>query len=471
VPLGGTGVEHTSGVYGVLAAVVADPSIATVSINQDDRTLTISGHIIGQTTITVSDQRGMTRTLPVTVAPYAGSIAPSASVRITGDPASAIFVAEIAADTAMAVAHSLPGAVVSVDPSGMTTHPIESDEIAQVSVPLVITGPGLFTVRGVTTVQLENLAQPPVHPTSLIVSDFPEKLLESGLLFTSVLQSGDPTRMMFYHYNPKGQPNRHIVLRAENHGVQPALVQLIDGHGGPSGNEMLVGHLAAQRFLLRSQQNEGTLITVPAKSTTILVDAPLPAGDIVNDMMQLRQINGDPLNLTLTAEDRGMPALDTSSAQLLTAHEHHARGIYSIPQFFYETTYTVGSDPLSIPIGQLPLPNLRKGEALIGDYGVELTVDAVISNPTSEAAPIAIYANPRGGSATGTFIIDRAIVQAHKLKSYSNYKLRQYLVPPHGLVNVQVITIPEGGSSYPVNLIIAPDDGSVAPGAAGSPIY
>jgi hypothetical protein len=31
--------------------------------------------------------------------------------------------------------------------------------------------------------------------------------------------------------------------------------------------------------------------------------------------------------------------------------------------------------------------------------------------------------------------------------------------------------MPEGGSSYPLRLIFAQDDGSVAPGAPGSPVY
>jgi hypothetical protein len=31
--------------------------------------------------------------------------------------------------------------------------------------------------------------------------------------------------------------------------------------------------------------------------------------------------------------------------------------------------------------------------------------------------------------------------------------------------------MPEGGSSYPLRLIVAQDDGSVSPGAPGSPIY
>jgi hypothetical protein len=36
---------------------------------------------------------------------------------------------------------------------------------------------------------------------------------------------------------------------------------------------------------------------------------------------------------------------------------------------------------------------------------------------------------------------------------------------------LRITTMPEGGSSYPLRLVFAQDDGSVAPGAPGSPVY
>lgn len=472
LPAGGSAFLQAQGVFGNLRATVANGQIVAAIPNQDDRTIRLQGFALGSTTVTLTDDRGQSFAVDVTVAPLAGHVAPFVTAQITGSPASALFAGEVAERAAVNAAAAVPGGTVTVGHASVHTKALDEDTIADVTVPVTVTAANAISVSGITTVHLENVAEPPVKPTSLIVSDFPERLTSAGLLFTSTLQPQTPTRMMFYHYNPAHQPNRHIVLRAQNHGETAATVQLIDGHGGPSGNEMMVGHLAAERFLVRSQQNEGQLTAIPAHSVITLVDAPLPAGTIVNDMMQLREISGTPVQLTLTAEDEGVPALPgDGTGPLLTAAEHHARGIYPIPQFFYETTYVVGGDPLSIPVGQLPLPNLRQGEALVGDYGVELTIDATLSNPTSTAEPVAIYANPRGGRATGTFLIDRTLVQSHALRSFTNYKLRQYIVPPHGLVNVEVVTIPEGGSSYPVNLIFAPDDGSVAPGAPGSPVY
>ena len=468
--VGGNLLLHTRGVWGNLSASVEAPQIADVAVNQDDRTIYLVGRHLGTTILVVSDQRGMQCRVPLAVVPLAGRIASATSVRITGSPASAAFVVQAAAQAAQNAATAATGAQAKVALDAIRASVLDQDEISDIQVPVSVVGPGLFPVSGVTLVHVENVAQPSVKSTSLIVSDYPERLTASGLLIRNTLTPDAPTRMLFYHYNPPGQPDRRIILRATNPSAAAVTVQVIDGHGGPNGNEMMVGHAAVQRFLVHASQNEGYLVTVPAQSTLDLVNVPLPAGTIVNDLLQMRQIDGDQLALQLSVEESGS-VLTTNAEPLIALREHHARGVYPIPQFFYEATYVVGSDVLRIPVGQLPLPNLRQGEALVGDYGVQWTIDATLTNPTNEAAAIALYANPRGGRATGTFLIDRALVQAHALPSFSTYKLRQYLVPPHGIVNVQVVTIPEGGSSYPLDLIFGPDDGSVAPNTTGSLVY
>ena len=94
-----------------------------------------------------------------------------------------------------------------------------------------------------------------------------------------------------------------------------------------------------------------------------------------------------------------------------------------------------------------------------------------MQNPSSTPQSVAIYENPRGGRATGTYLIDGVLVQSHQVPPFSRYKVRQYVVPARGFVRVTIVTMPEAGSSYPLKLIFAPDDGSVSPGAPGSPIY
>ena len=78
---------------------------------------------------------------------------------------------------------------------------------------------------------------------------------------------------------------------------------------------------------------------------------------------------------------------------------------------------------------------------------------------------------PRGGRATGTFLIDGTLVQAHALAAFSKFKIWQDTIQAGTFRRIRIVTMPEGGSTYPLRLIFAQDDGSAAPGAPGSPIY
>jgi hypothetical protein len=472
LPFGGSAAVQVSGVYGQLTATATNPVIARVTASQDTRQLVIMAKGLGNTTVTVRDARGTTAEVAVAVEMQAGRVAPTASIRITGAPASALFVADEAAAAALAAAEPATGSVLRTGSAVLPTHDLDIDGIADVAVPMSIRGNGLYPVDAVTHVRVENFAQPQMRPSSLLVSDFPESLRENGLLYTATLKWEEPMRLLFYHANPVGKPHRWIVLQATNRSEQDTTLTLTDGSAGPDPDAISVGHLSTERFLVHESQNESTVIKVPAQSTVALVSRSLPAGSVVCDLLQLQKIGGAPLDLALSAQERpeAVAGLDEAAA-LLTDTVKHARGRYPIPEFFYDVTYNASAAPLEIPVGELPLPNLRQGIALAGDYGVLFSVNATLINDGSAPAEVALYANPRGGRATGTFLIDRALVQAHALPPYSHFKIKQYTIPAHGFVNVNVVTMPEGGSSYPLNLIFAPDDGSISPGAPGSPIY
>jgi len=219
-------------------------------------------------------------------------------------------------------------------------------------------------------------------------------------------------------------------------------------------------------------QNQGRLIQIPGDATQVIAAQDMPAKSIVTNLMQLRILEGSSVHLTLVAQNASDdPSTALTTGQLLTSTVKHARGIYTIPEFHFSTQWNVNDPYLELPIGQIPLPNTLAGQALSGDYGVLESFVVNVQNPLPTPQNIAIYENPRGGYATGTYLIDGVLLQSHQVPPFSRYKLRQYVVPAKGFVRVTIVTMPEAGSSYPLRLVFAPDDGSVAPGAPGSPIY
>ena len=458
---------------GAISVTVADPTIAAATVDQAQRVLYVDGLKLGTTTVTLTDARGVTRDVPVQVAYAAGVPADETTLRVTGNPASPAFLRQALATAVTRAATLRPGASVSVAADTIAVHgDLPQDDRADYVVPLTIAGNGYFSVNGTTHVLVSNQALPPIEPVRLLVSDYPERLTANGMLFSSTLSVASPQRFLYYHYNPGTEPARRILLRAQNTSTQPATIQMIDGTAGPGTNEMEVGHLSTQRFLVHEARNEGTVLTVAPGATVNVVDHPLPPANVVSAILQLRLVTGDPVALTLLAQPADAP-LDQSVAQteLLSGGAPHARGVYPVPTFYFDRTYDADGPDLEIPIGQLPLPNLREGEALAGDYGVQQSMNVVIVNQTRAAKPVALYANPRGGKATGTFLIDGTLVQAHGLPAFSKYKLWQETINPGTFRRIRVVTMPEGGSSYPLRLIFAPDDGSVAPFAPSSPIY
>jgi Pilus formation protein N terminal region len=473
VPVGAAVQVTVGSAIAPLSAVVGDPSIALASIDQPSQRVSIFGKSPGSTIVTLTDARGLRRDLPVRVAYYAGAIPSQVTVDLTGDPASSSFVREAVVRQIKSAATLRPGAQILVTADDVPMRgSLEQDDVAAFDVPVLIQGRDDFEVDGSTHVEVRNVAVPRISPDSLMVSDYPERLTEDGTLFTAVLRSAQPSRFLYFHYNPSGQPDRRIVLRADNLSREPSIVQMISGRGGPSPNEMEVGHVATRRFLTDVVQNQGRLLTINGSTSANIVEQDLPAGSVVCNLLQLRVLSGGSVHLTLVAQDAGAdPSVAVSDEALLQGPRAHARGIYPIAEFHFATQWRVDSDYLELPIGQLPLPNDLRGEALSGDYGVLQSFVVNVENPMSAPQAIAIYENPRGGRATGTYIIDGVLVQSHQVPPFSRYKVRQYVVPAHGFVRVTLVTMPEAGSSLPLRLIFAPDDGSVAPGAPGSPIY
>jgi hypothetical protein len=473
VTVGSQQSAHVMSALGQLTVSVSNPAVATATVDQTTQIVTVLGKSPGAAIVTVTDQRNISAQIPVRVAYGAGSFADGTSIRLTGDPASPDFVKQEATAAASALVQLRPGAqaIITTDLVHFT-QPLEQDNDAVVDVPVLLQGEQYFTVSGTTHVRVENVAAPAILPDSLMVSDFPERLTANGILFAADLERAQPSRFLYFHFNPPGEPARRIVLRAENRSAEPALLQFISGQAGPASNEMEVGHAATKRFLERQVQNEGRIISIPGSGTLELAQQDLPPNAIVCGLLQLRVLGGSTVHLTLFAQNAtSSPDEPITETDLLQGTERHARGVYKIPEFHYSRTWSVDSDYLELPIGDIPLVNVMQGQALSGDYGVKQSFVVKVQNPTSSPQAIAIYENPRGGRATGTYVIDGVLIQSHGVPAFSRYKLRQYVVPARGFVRVTIVTMPESGSSYPLRLVFAPDDGSVAPGAPGSPVY
>ncbi len=430
-----------------------DSAIVRAVFNPIDRTIDLTGLRPGTTTITATDEFGLTATLPVTVQAYAGKAYSSTSVTITGDPASSKYVAEAAAAAATLVAYPEAGAKVNALPEQVRgNRELAADESVSVVVPLSITGPGYAAYHQDVTVAVTNLAQPQIAPKNLFVSDFPETLTENGTLFYADVTFAQPARLLYYHYNSTTSAPRRVVVKAQNNGLTSSFVELVAGIAGPSPNILAIGHESTKRYLVRESGGEGQIFEVPPHATVNISDQIMSPGTLVSGLMQLRVVSGSDVRVAVVVQDASEIPVGPISDTLLSSAVRHARGVYSVPDFFYDIAYSVGEDPATLTIGKLPLPNLVQGEVLGGDYAVKQSASVTLMNPTPNPAHVGMWFEPRGGRATGTFLIDGQLVELHPVDVGHPALIRTFSVPANGYQRVNVVTMPEGGSSYPVRV-------------------
>lgn len=441
---------------GLLILSGFDPTIVRAIFNPLGRTIDLWGLHAGTTTVTATDSFGLTATIAVTVQAYAGKAYDSTSVTITGDPASANYVAEAAADAAQLVAYAEPGARVIADPTMVRGNvELAADNAVKVTVPLTISGPGYSTYQKNVSVLVRNLAQPGIPPKNLLVSDFPETIVENGTLFYSDVTFDSPARLLYYHYANASAEPRRVVVKAQNNGIDSSELAMLSGIAGPNPNILSIGHESTKRFLVNEATNQGRVFEVPPRATVNIVDQLLPPGTLVSGLMQLRVISGSAIRVAVVVQDASEVPVGPISDTLLSSAVKHARGVYSVPDFSYDLSYSIGDDPVQLLIGKLPLPNLVSGEVLGGDYGVKQSATVTLLNPTPSDAHVGMWFEPRGGRATGTFLINGELVQLHPVDFGQPALVRGFTVPAHGYQRIDLVTMPEGGSSYPVQVLFS----------------
>ncbi len=291
IPVGATQALTVQGSLGDLTAVPASTAFFTFTINQEQRQVLITGTAPGSTTITITDSRGVSTAVGVRVAFPAGALPQPLTMNITGDPASSDYLKQLVVNQILRYTQVRPGAQAIVTPDDVSVGDLSQDLVANLNVPVLIQGEQYLDVNGSVPVTLNNIAVPRISPDQLMVSDFPEKLTENGILFTTDLKHEAPSRFLYFHYNPPGQPDRRIVLVAQNQSSEPATVQFISGRGN-SRFEMEAGHNATRDFLVDVVQNQGRLLQIPGNATQVIAQQDMPAGAIDTNLLQLRVHEG-----------------------------------------------------------------------------------------------------------------------------------------------------------------------------------
>jgi hypothetical protein len=413
---------------------------------------------------------------PTTPSPSAVPSAPlgvipfSVPLTVTGNPASTDFLQNaIVATLDRAISPTLqPGAIVRYGTIAPVLQPLQSGFLTAYTVAVTISGAaGAAPLEGTSEVDVQNVALPNANPTLLALDDDPEHLTANGVSYSGTVAAQAPLRLYYYHENAAAERRLAVVLSA----TQPSRVQIIHAAGGPNVDVMSVGHAVSRSFVLAEPANEGLVLDVTPDAPVLVRDAQVGIGEGIAGALDVIVLMGGPVTATVLAVDPASDPRVSLAAARLAQDGHQRHGTFSLGAFDERSVaYDVGGPDASLRYGdRVHGPtNINPEDAGrdSGDYGVLERFAFDLNNPTSTAATVYLYAQPDGGVVRNSYIVDGTLVDMGCARLAQRYLVASKQLDPHASATMHVLTMPDGGSNYPVELGVT----TVAPLASTPPL-
>ncbi len=480
---GGTQTVTISGANGALTATVQSNSVAA-TIDQHLATISLAASpsaAYGDSVLHVSDAIGDTLDIPIRIAPPAANIAPTAALTVTGTPASADFLTKNIAAVVKAAVQTFPGLQPVLGSIAPAVVPLTPGASAQYAVPVTVAGNGAYVdVSATVTVTVQNQIVDAFAPQLLFYDDDPETVTAVGPLYRGNITAQTPVRLYYYH-DADASPHRvAIVLQANSE--DPTQVQLVGSAGGPNVDVMSVGHTASRDFLLNKNLDQGTIVDVPQDGPLAVLDTTLSGGQGIAGVADLRVMQGGPVTVTVVSVPLdATPATIQATAQqpILPGDGHHRTGVFTLAAFGnMAQTYTVGGVDAQVQYG-IRGPNPAPGSPMAGrdagDYGVVQNVAFTLVNPTATPTTVYLYEKPLGGPVRSTFIVDGTTIETSCARLSQTYLVEAtgqsggYLLAPGQTYRLNVQTMADGGSNYPLEIGITAAPPSPLPASISGP--
>lgn len=432
---------------GAISARTDEPNIATVRVVGGS--VQVRGENPGRTVVRVG--RGTQETaFTVWVKSLAGRMGAVDSPGVTGAMSPGSLVRKAALDAAVAAVKRAPGASVQLAGQIEGVQALARGESAQVLVPLSITGEGLFPVKALARVRVNNVALPEARATTLLYSNDPESVKEHGVLYQGYISREGPGRLLYHHQNRTGAPFA-FQLDLLNPNDQPVDVQVIEGEAGPFIDPIQVGHRAAQRYLAAAMQDLGTIVRIPAGGSRTIHATTVPNDDTVSGLYGLRIVQGGALVAQVSATAaRYTPAIRAGLVDAARTEPH----TYSTTQKDESYVYKCGEHWTFMPLGRKAIVSDGKQRTLFGNYGVIYNLSVEISNPTDTMRTVSVVLSPDAGWTRGVFVIDGKLVESPQIAPPSEAVLYTVQLAPQESRKLSIQGIPVGGSNYPISLVV-----------------
>ncbi len=440
---GTLGVASRSG----LASAVPDSVTGALDVR--------AGAGMGNDVLHITDSSGDAVDVDVRIANDAGVAPARVTLTVTGSPLDWTWLWSQIAQAIASMSTLEPGAVVQpVQPSPSPALPAPGED-TEFDVPVQIGAAGAFDVHATTRVRVNNAALAPFAPPSLFYDDDPEYVDADGVLYRATVSRADPARLYYYH-DDRGDERRLIVaLRSR---AVPATVQLVDSSAGPNIDVLSVGHAVGKGVLQMQPRNEGVVVRIGVAQPFIVNDLPISTRQVVAGNIDVRVLSGGPVDVIVLSAAPGADPATLLDGPLLPRDGHHRTGVFSILNAGTQTlAYVAGGPDASATYGnrQSAPPNVELGSdgTDYGDYGVVQTLLFSISNPTAQTVTAYLFERPLGGVVRSSFLVDGVLHEVGCVRdSHQRYGIAAFELAPGTRYQLQVLTMPDGGSNYPLEV-------------------
>lgn len=293
-------------------------------------------------------------------------------------------------------------------------------------------------------------AQIDMSHDTLIVSNTPERIKGPGPLCTELIPSAG-IRVLYHHVND-AVSTFNFIFSITNNEDKPIQIRYWKGVGGPGGDEIYVGDRAAYRFWRSIVSNNEVVETIPPNSTQIISSHLMRPQSIIAGMFRI--VSSGKADLSIAVIDPEWPATSELNQVMNPMIVRRYNSAWK------DVTINFSGYPkaIEIPIGDAPFViDALSDSPLKGNYGVIYNVALQLSNSTYRDQVAHIYFVPVGGVARGVIVINDVITETGVMDTAGQLppaQIAEIIVPAKSTVPVHIRMFPQGGSFYPINLVV-----------------
>jgi len=301
--------------------------------------------------------------------------------------------------------------------------------------------------------EIHNIDTPLIRADTLLVSNEPEELYGEGVIFEKNIDPGQKIRIVYYHQNQLNVP-LFLNLVAVNSSPKTASIHIIPGQGGPSKDTLYTGHVATKRYFENLISEQGFFVSIAADSKALISSQKINSREVVSAVMEVSNLTENSQKLVLYATYN--PYFRPDEAIHQPRIRNQISGLFPDPYLDLDLEVNLDGKMKYFRIGDSPfLVDLLTGRSLKGNYGLIYRYRIRLINTYNTRKSVVLYCSAHGGPARGVFVVDGKIIETGLLNPLSGRnitKLAEYEVTESR--NIEIITIPQPGSNYPVSLII-----------------